>query len=619
MVLFRVINKLANPNAGGGRRRRLFIPPSTNYPLFIYGSGDDQRSFLSLIEDGSVYTGAGEFAAGDDSDTASVSTSRSLPSTLSSANDDQESFRSWLLEERQRHYSAINSEDEDYIQNDEDIHSQHSKPSHGGHRHPSTDLHSGASLSSSILSYDAYEDFVNLKTTYGIELKMLFRYALPLIITFLLEHFFSIVCLLVVGHLGKNELAAVSLGSMCSTITFAIFEGIATSLDTLCPQAYGAGNFDMVSAHVQRCLAFSYLIYIPCAVAWWYSRIWLSLFIDSREVVELTSTFLRVLTFGAPGYIFFENFKRFLQAQGIFEAGTGVLFISAPINIGLSYFLVWNEHYGLGFIGAPIAAIINFWLMSVLLIAYVIFVDGDKCWYGFVRPESLFSQWSHLSHLAIPGIVMLESEYLAYEIMTVFASYFGTTELAAQSAVASIASLTYMVPFAVSIATSTRIANFIGGRNITSAKTATMTGLFSGLIVAIFNCIILFSFKKQISTLFTQDEEVVALIIDLFNPLVSILQIFDGIASVASGILRAQGLQKIGGLINFLAYYAFAIPLALVLTKYTHLELIGLWLGVGSGMILIGLSETLVILTSDWESIILKAGMLNEVQNGELF
>lgn len=614
MVLFEAINKLANPNAAGSRRRRLFIPPSTNYPLFSYGDGEDQRSFLSLIENGSVYTGIDD----DLSDAASVSTSRSLPSTLSSAHtaDDQSSFHSWLLEEHQRRYSSIVDSDED--DNDHDARSRHSQKSdqdphnHQHHQHHHHQRHRRPSLTTSLASGTNYEDFAGLRTTYNIELTMLFRYSLPLIITFVLEHFFSIVCLLVVGHLGKNELAAVSLGSMCSTITFAIFEGIATALDTLCPQAYGAGNYEMVSTHVQRCLVFSFIIYIPCAFVWWYSNLWLGIIIDSKQVLDLTVTFLRILTFGAPGYIFFENAKRFLQAQGIFEAGTGVLFISAPINIFLSYFLVWNKNYGIGYIGAPIATVINFWLMAVLLIAYVMFIDGDKCWYGFSKRQDLFQQWAKLSHLAIPGIVMLESEYMAYEIMTVFASYFGTTALAAQSAVASIASLTYMVPFAVSIASSTRIANFIGGGNVHSAQVATKTGLLTGVFVSFLNCIILFTGKSYISKLFSQDPEVIQLIVDLFNPLVSIIQIFDGIASVASGILRAQGLQKIGGVINFLSYYAFAIPLALVLSKFTSLELLGLWIGVGSGMILIGLSETCVILTSDWDSIILKAGIFNE-------
>lgn len=592
MVLFATINNLVNPNTGSARRRWLFIPPSTNKPLFSYGQGDDQRLFLSLIENGSVY-----LVEEDASDAASVSTSRSLPSTLASGHDDQESFHSWLLEEHQRRYSATNSE--------EDLTEVGPESGREARRKPSIASH--ASLAPAI----DYTDFAGLKTSTGIEFRMLFRYLAPLIVTFILEHFFAIVCLLVVGHLGKNELAAVSLGSMTSTITFAIFEGIATALDTLCPQAYGAGNFELVSIYVQRGVVFSWAVFVPCGLLWWYSGFFLKYVIESERVLHLTVTFLRIEIIGAPAYIFFENMKRFLQAQGIFEAGTGVLFVTAPFNIFLSYFLVWNERFGMGFIGAPIAAALNFWFMCILMVLYVVFIDGNQCWFG-IRFDEVFKDWKRLLQLAIPGIIMLLSEYMAYEFMTLFASYFGTTALAAQSAVASIASVTYMVPFAVGIASTTRIANFIGAQNLEAAKISTKTGLLLAVSVASVNGLVLFIFKRQIAGVFTKDEEVIREIVSLFNPLVPILHVFDGVAAVSSGILRAQGLQKIGGVINFFSYYAFALPLALVLSKMAKLELVGLWIGIGSGMFLCGFSEVLVILNSDWESIMVKAGMSAE-------
>ncbi|KAI5964715.1 uncharacterized protein KGF55_001784 [Candida pseudojiufengensis] len=592
MVLFTSINNLANVNNGAAfRRRKLFIPPSTRQPMFKYGEDEDDRSFLSLIENGSVFE-----EEEDISDTASVSTSRSLPESLSSAhtNEDQESFHSWLVEEHNRRISEI-EEEEDML--NANIYG------HRGRRR--------SSITSSKYS-QGWEDFMKIKTNYIHESYVLFRHATPLIITFILEHFFSIVCLIVVGKLGTDELAAVSLATMTSTITFAIFEGIATSLDTLCPQAVGARNYEMMSLYVQRCIMFSWTVFIPCGLFWWFSPYFLKYIIDNENVVHLTSTFLRILILGAPAYIFFENSKRFLQSQGIFEAGTGVLFISAPINIGLSWFLVWNSKFGLGYIGSPIATVINFWIMSILLVLYVRFIDGKKCWFGIASIKDIFSDWGQIGHLALPGVVMIESEYLAYEIMTLFASYFGTTALAAQSAVASIASIAYMVPFAVSIAASTRIANFIGGQNLAGSLISTKVAMLGALVASSTNCLILFTFRTHLAHIFTDDPKVVNLIENLLHPLVAILQIFDGIASVNSGILRAQGLQKIGGLINFIAYYAFALPLALILSKVMGYKLYGLWIGVGSGMLIIALSTFFVILFSDWDQIFMQAGLLNE-------
>lgn len=601
MVLFRGINNtLADPNNGfiGARRRRIFIPPLTQHPLFIYGDGEDQRSFLSNIETLSVHTGQDD---SEELDAASVSSSVSYPLGRSSVHtqEDWESFNSWLVEEHQRRSHRQPEEEVRVASDNEDT-----KPL--VHRR-----FSNQSGRSSAISYPAYEDlddFVNLKTTYKIEFQRLFKHSVPLILTFILEHIFLVICLLVVGHLGKNELAAVSLASMTTTITFAVFEGIATALDTLCPQAYGAGNYELVSLHVQRVTLVSLLLFVPFAFLWWFSQPLLSLIIEDKQVVELTTQFLRIMIAGAPAYILFETGKRFLQAQGIFEAGTIVLFISAPVNVLLSYLLVWNPVIGVGYIGAPIATVINFWLMDILFLLYVAFVDGKQCWFGVASIGELFLNWGMLAELAVPGIVMLESEYLAYEIMTLIASYYGTVELAAQSAVSSIASLAYTVPFAVGIASSTRIANFIGGNNVEGARKATKTGLIASVGVGLINLCILFFASDFIAGLFTLDHDVFTLIVRLFRPLVACIEFFDAIASVSSGIMRAQGAQKIGGWINFISYYGLTMPLVAIINHlYPKLELFGLWISLGIGMFVIGSSQVAIILLSNWDDIVLRA------------
>lgn len=75
--------------------------------------------------------------------------------------------------------------------------------------------------------------------------------------------------------------------------------------------------------------------------------------------------------------------------------------------------------------------------------------------------------------LAIPGMIMIEAEYLAFEILTLASSRFGPEALAAQSILATLASVAYQLPFALSIAASTRIANLIGAGLVPAAVTST--------------------------------------------------------------------------------------------------------------------------------------------------
>ncbi|CCE64362.1 hypothetical protein TPHA_0H01560 [Tetrapisispora phaffii CBS 4417] len=450
--------------------------------------------------------------------------------------------------------------------------------------------------------------------TYMSELAILCSYSFPLIFTFLLEQIFPIVCSITVAHLGKTELASVSLGAMTSNITLAVFEGISTSLDTLCPQAYGAGRHKSVGIHMQRCIVFSLILYIPFAFMWYYSEHLLKLVIPEKELVTLTSQFLRVQILGAPGYIGFENLKRFLQAQGIFDAGIYVLMICAPLNILMSYLLVWNKYIGFGFIGSAIAVVINFWLMFILLVLYVIFIDGKKCWGGFSKKA--FKHWKDLAQLAFSGIIMLEAEELSYELLTLFSSYFGSTYLAVQSAVSTMAALLYMVPFAIGIATSTRIANFIGAKLTHCAYISSQVGLSMSQAAGLVNCFLLIGFRKHIARIFSQDAEVIELIIDLL-PLVGCVQIFDALNAVAGSCLRGQGMQTLGSIVNLITYYLFAIPFGMFLSQWYDLKLYGLWIGIGSGMFIIGVIESYYVLKPDWEQILNYSEILKETENDE--
>jgi MATE family multidrug resistance protein len=117
------------------------------------------------------------------------------------------------------------------------------------------------------------------------ELGVLLRYSGPLVITYLLQYGYQMVVILVASQLSTDELAGVSLGITTSNIIgYAIFEGMATSLDTLCSQAYGSGRLSDVGMSTVRFLVFVHLAAVPIAVLWMFSEAILRALVPSAEL-----------------------------------------------------------------------------------------------------------------------------------------------------------------------------------------------------------------------------------------------------------------------------------------------------------------------------------------------
>lgn len=181
-----------------------------------------------------------------------------------------------------------------------------------------------------------------IKTTWQREAKVIARYSGPLILTFLLQYSLTVASIFTVGHIGKEELGAVSLASMTANITgYAIYQGLATSLDTLCSQAYGSGNKKLVGLQLQRMVYFLWVITIPIGIIWLSAEQILVRIVPEADVARLAGLYLRVVLIGAPGYAAFEGGKRYLQAQGLFSASLYVLLTCAPLNILMNWLFVW--------------------------------------------------------------------------------------------------------------------------------------------------------------------------------------------------------------------------------------------------------------------------------------
>ncbi|KAF9485569.1 MOP flippase [Pholiota conissans] len=444
--------------------------------------------------------------------------------------------------------------------------------------------------------------------------------------SYILQNSIQTASIVIAGCLGPNELSVAAFSLMLAFVTgesplfilwWIVALGGTTALDTLGSQAYTGGTRKTdLSIHFQRCLVILWTLLIPVALLWANTESILLAFGQTDRLARDVQAFLRVLVIGAPGYIGFESLKKYLQCQGIMAASTVVLIIVSPINIFLNIFLV---HYtSLGLLGSPLAVSITYWLCFFFLIGLTCLSPAHKrngTW-GGIQLKAVLNPGScyEFLKLAIPGILMVGTEWAAFEIVALAAGRLGEVPLAAQSIIMTTDQILNTLPFGIGVAASTRVGNFIGSRSPKDAKYAAHASALLSVIVGSAVMTAMIVSKDVYGLLFSDDRDVV-LLVSKVMPLVASFQVADGLAGSCGGVLRGQGRQHLGALFNIIAYYVLALPMGITLAFHPkiNLGLQGLWIGQVIALFIVGIGEYCVVwLGTDWDQEVRKSIQRNE-------
>ncbi|KAF8232184.1 MOP flippase [Tricholoma matsutake] len=420
--------------------------------------------------------------------------------------------------------------------------------------------------------------------------------SIPVILSYTLQNSLQAVSILIVAQLGPAEFSAASVALMLA------FD----ALDTLGSQSFTGGSHPTdLSIHLQRCIVLLWALLVPVCILWAFMEPILLGLGQPKQLSKDVQMFLRVLIIGAPGYIGFESLKKYLQCQGIMRASTMVLIVVFPINVALNIILI--QHTPLGLLGCSIALSVTYWLSFGLLALYTTFSPTHKAngtWGGIkIRLVLDFSSCVTFLKLAIPGILMVGTEWAAFEIVALAAGRLGELPLAAQAVIMTTDQILNTIPFGIGVAASTRVGNLLGSRSAVGAKRASHVSAFLSVVVGSTVMTILMTFKDKFGYVFSEDVDVVRLVSRVM-PYVASFQIADGLVGSCGGVLRGQGRQHIGALFNLAAYYLLALPVGITLAfnPRTRLGLEGLWIGQVLGLFVVGIGEYCAVwLGTDWD------------------
>ncbi|KAJ8494391.1 hypothetical protein ONZ45_g13255 [Pleurotus djamor] len=252
-------------------------------------------------------------------------------------------------------------------------------------------------------------------------------------------------------------------------------------------------------------------------------------------------------------------------------ASTLVLLIISPINLILNIVLV--HHTGLKLWGSPVALSITYWLAFILLIGVTALSAKHKAngTWGGIQPRLVLEPRSCATflNLAVPGILMVGTEWAAFEIVALAAGRLGSIPLAAQSVIMTTDQILNTIPFGIGVAASTRVGNLIGNRSVLGAKHAAHASAAISVVVGAVVMSVMLITKNVYGYMFSEDEQVVRLVANVM-PLVASFQIADGLAGSCGGVLRGQGLLEDNCLLVLAMPVAYPLPSGLSPSTVTN-------------------------------------------------
>ena len=377
----------------------------------------------------------------------------------------------------------------------------------------------------------------------------------------------------VVGHHGTpTDLAGASLGILAFNIAGQM---IATApiaaLDTIAPQAYGAGHVQGVGLAAQRAVIIAALFCLPTAPLWLFARPLLEAFEISADVCEFAARYMLLLLPGLPPLVLFEVARKFVYAQELRWLPLHAAWIGLPLH----WLWLWLGCGWLGVgVGAPLALSATYVTMASILCLTIRFdvlapLRRLVCAMGSHRCNSWLERalaphvamrgwprgaasWTLLWHDRAAWVDMLAtsaaalvslSEWLFWELTAFRVGRLGTAPLATYSCAYSLEPVFFMLPIGLSTGLSASIGNHLGAHQVGRAKALAVTGLTVGYATVLAYVALVFLSGDALARLFSTDEGVLASARAMW-PWFCLFMCVSGPFALQLGLNRGLGLQR---------------------------------------------------------------------------
>ncbi|XP_010525623.1 PREDICTED: protein DETOXIFICATION 33 [Tarenaya hassleriana] len=433
---------------------------------------------------------------------------------------------------------------------------------------------------------------------FGEESRRLWKLAGPAIFTAICQYSLGALTQTFAGHVGELELAAVSVeNSVIAGLAFGVMLGMGSALETLCGQAFGAGQLRMLGVYMQR----SWVILFVTACCLLPIYIWappiLSFFGEAHHISRAAGKFALWMIPQLFAYAMNFPIQKFLQAQRkvlvMTWISTGVLVIHAVA----SWLLILKFKWGL--VGAAITLNTSWWLIVIGQLLYIFITTSDGAWSGF--SWLAFRDLYGFVKLSLASAIMLCLEFWYLMVLVVITGLLPNplVPVDAISICMNIQGWTTMISIGFNAAISVRVSNELGAGNARLAKFSVVVVSITSIAIGFVCMFVVLATRFYFPRLFTSSEAVAEETTRL-AVLLAFTVLLNSLQPVLSGVAVGAGWQSLVAYINIGCYYILGLPLGIVLGFPLGLGVEGIWSGMVAGICLQTLILIVIICMTNW-------------------
>mgnify|MGYP002629087892 CR=1 FL=1 len=403
-----------------------------------------------------------------------------------------------------------------------------------------------------------------------------------------------------VGRLGPSALAGVALGSTVFFSAMIFCMGILMAVGPMVSQAFGAGDHHTIGRSVRQGLWMTVVLTIGAFTFVQNGEFILRLLGQSEANQEAAGSYLFAISWGIPSFLGFITLRAFMEAVSRPRVVTVIAIGGVFLNIFLNYVLMYGKlgFPAMGLVGTGWASSCVFTFNFLVLLGYVAKQNAFAHYHVFSklgRPDPHY--FKDLFRIGWPIGSSMGVEMSLFMLTVFMMGWIGTTQLAAHQVAIQCAAFTFMVPLGIGMATSVRVGQAIGHKDLERASVAGFTGIGFSVIFMFMAALFFWIAPRVVISLYfdlksPDNFEVIEMAVGLLS-LAAIFQVFDGVQVSVMGALRGMKDTKQPMFICIFAYWGVGLTTGYVLAFRYGFGEKGLWWG-----LVVGLAAASILLTA---------------------